>query len=86
MQKLTFRNYLLYRNVYFNAFAFSIKLKGHGISAGDIKKLEEAGFHTVESVAYAPKKSLIAIKGISEAKADKVMVRLNNLSKYFCFV
>nr|CAG4648041.1 EOG090X0906 [Moina brachiata]SVE93108.1 EOG090X0906 [Moina brachiata] len=49
------------------------KLEGNGISAGDIKKLEEAGFHTVESVAYAPKKSLLAIKGISEAKADKIM-------------
>ena len=48
--------------------------QGHGISTGDIKKLEEAGFHTVESVAYAPKKTLIAIKGISEAKADKIMV------------
>nr|CAG4638567.1 EOG090X0906 [Cyclestheria hislopi] len=49
------------------------KLEGHGISAGDVKKLEEAGYHTVESVAYAPKKSLVAIKGISEAKADKIM-------------
>lgn len=28
----------------------------------------------MESVAYAPKKSLLAIKGISEAKADKIMV------------
>ena len=38
-----------------------------------MKKLEEAGFHTVEAVAYAPKKQLIAIKGISEAKADKLL-------------
>lgn len=30
----------------------------------------------MESVAYAPKKSLLAIKGISEAKADKIMVYL----------
>jgi DNA repair protein RAD51 len=36
--------------------------------------MEEAGFYTVESVAYAPKKNLLAIKGISEAKADKVLV------------
>ncbi|KFM82840.1 DNA repair protein RAD51-like protein, partial [Stegodyphus mimosarum] len=47
------------------------KLEGNGISANDIKKLEEAGFYTVESVAFAPKKELLAIKGISEAKADK---------------
>ena len=32
--------------------------------ASDIKKLEEAGYNTIESVAYAPKKALIAIKGI----------------------
>lgn len=29
--------------------------------------------HTVESVAYTPKKVLTAIKGISEAKADKII-------------
>ncbi|GBM19055.1 DNA repair protein RAD51 1 [Araneus ventricosus] len=46
---------------------------GNGISAGDIKKLQEAGFYTVESVAFTPKKCLLAIKGISEAKADKIM-------------
>ncbi len=31
----------------------------------------EAGFHTVESIAYAPKKFLVGIKGISEPKAEK---------------
>ena len=48
-------------------------LEQHGISAGDVKKLAEAGFNTVESVVYAPKKNLLAIKGISEAKADKIL-------------
>lgn len=45
----------------------------------------EAGFNTVESIAYTylylslnlaknrPKKAIMAIKGISEAKADRVM-------------
>lgn len=47
-----------------------------GISASDIKKLEDAGFHTIEAVAYAPKKELLGIKGISEAKADKILVRV----------
>nr|CAG4634899.1 EOG090X0906 [Alona affinis] len=55
------------------------KLEGHGISAADIKKFEDAGYHTVESIAYAPKKSLITIKGISEAKADKVMAEAQKL-------
>ena len=39
-----------------------------------MKKLEDAGFYTVESVAYAPKKNLLDIKGISDAKADKIIV------------
>lgn len=50
-----------------------------GISASDIKKLEDAGFHTIEAVAYAPKKELLNIKGISEAKADKILVRQSRL-------
>lgn len=40
-----------------------------------MKKLEEAGYHTIESVAFAPKKQLLEIKGISEAKADKLLVK-----------
>ena len=45
----------------------------HGISAADVKKLAEAGFYTVEALAYTPKKTLLAVKGISEAKADKIL-------------
>ena len=48
-------------------------LEQHGIGAGDCKKLREAGYHTVESIIFAPKKNLLAIKGISEAKADKII-------------
>lgn len=44
-----------------------------GISEGDIKKLVEAGFHTVESVAFATKKNLCEVKGISETKAEKLL-------------
>lgn len=50
--------------------------QGDGINAGDIKKLEMAGFFTVESIAYATKKRLGDIKGISEHKAEKLMVKL----------
>ncbi|XP_033638717.1 DNA repair protein RAD51 homolog A-like [Asterias rubens] len=49
------------------------RLETHGISANDVKKLQEAGMHTVESVAYSTKKELCNIKGISEAKADKIL-------------
>ena len=54
-------------------------LEKYGISSGDCKKLIEAGFHTVDSVAYLPKKNLITIKGISEAKADKILAEAQKL-------
>ena len=50
------------------------KLEVNGITSGDIKKLEDAGLHTVEAIAYTPKKALLAIKGISEQKAEKILV------------
>lgn len=40
----------------------------------DIKKLQEAGYYTIESIAFCPKKMLVLVKGISEAKADKILV------------
>lgn len=48
-------------------------LEEKGINNGDIKKLEEAGFHTVEAVAFTPKKHLVIVKGLSEAKVDKII-------------
>lgn len=48
--------------------------KSCGIGTADIKKLQEAGFCTIESIAFAPRKSLLTVKGISEAKADKLAV------------
>lgn len=47
-------------------------LEGNGITMGDIKKLKAEGYHTVESIAYTPKRILIGVKGISEAKAEKI--------------
>ncbi len=49
------------------------KLQEAGINPQDIKKLSESGLNTVEAVAYTPKKALMAIKGISEQKADKIL-------------
>ena len=48
------------------------RLEQCGISAQDVKKLRDAGFHTVEAVTFVPRKGLIAVKGISEQKAEKV--------------
>jgi DNA repair protein RAD51 len=55
------------------------KLQEAGISAQDCKKLVEAGLNTIESVVYTPKKVLIGIKGISEAKADKILAEAQKI-------
>jgi len=44
-----------------------------GISSADTKKLRDSGYHTVEAVAFTPKKQLCTVKGISEAKAEKIL-------------
>ena len=50
-----------------------------GIAAGDLKRLLEQGYHTVESVAYATMKTLTGIKGISEQKAVKLLTEASKL-------
>ena len=49
------------------------ELKKAGISLADINKLVEAGYNTVEALAYAPKKQLLTIKGFSDIKVDKLI-------------
>lgn len=56
-----------------------MKLEQYGIASGDIKKLQEAGYYTVEAVAYATRKALVAIKGISEQKAEKILTEAGKL-------
>ncbi|KHN87625.1 DNA repair protein RAD51 -like protein 1 [Toxocara canis] len=55
------------------------RLEQSGIPAADIRKLKEAGFNTFEAVAYAPRKELVAIKGISEQKAEKIYLEAAKL-------
>eukprot|EP00189_Rhodosorus_marinus_P004864 CAMPEP_0113970686 /NCGR_PEP_ID=MMETSP0011_2-20120614/11451_1 /TAXON_ID=101924 /ORGANISM="Rhodosorus marinus" /LENGTH=369 /DNA_ID=CAMNT_0000985363 /DNA_START=81 /DNA_END=1188 /DNA_ORIENTATION=+ /assembly_acc=CAM_ASM_000156 len=55
------------------------RLEGTSVAAGDVKKLQEAGYYTVESVAYSTKKCLLGVKGISEAKADKILAEAKKL-------
>ena len=43
-----------------------------GIAANDIQKLQDAGYHTVESIAHATIRKLADVKGISEAKVAKL--------------
>ncbi|KAJ1916764.1 recombinase rad51 [Mycoemilia scoparia] len=49
------------------------RLEEVGISANDVKKLLEAGYYTIEAVAYTPRKQLLTIKGFAEAKVDKII-------------
>ncbi|RHZ57132.1 hypothetical protein Glove_393g36 [Diversispora epigaea] len=48
------------------------ELENCGINSSDIKKLLDHGFITIQSIAFTPKKVLYEIKGISEAKAEKI--------------
>ncbi|MFS7933780.1 DNA repair protein RAD51 [Helianthus anomalus] len=57
----------------------SVPSMASGIAALDIKKLKDAGLCTVESVAYSPRKELLQIKGISEAKVDKIVEAASKL-------
>ena len=47
-------------------------LEQFGISATDVAKLRAAGYYTVEAVAFASKRKLAEIKGVSEQKATKI--------------
>lgn len=47
-------------------------LQSSGIPLADIKKLSDGGIYTLEALAHAPKKELVAIKGLSEAKVEKL--------------
>ncbi|OWZ69660.1 meiotic recombinase Dmc1 [Cryptococcus neoformans] len=48
------------------------ELQQHGINALDIAKLKSAGIVTILGVAQTPRKNLLKIKGLSEAKVEKL--------------
>jgi len=63
---------------------FYLNFKEQGINQTDINKLADAGFRTIESVIYTTKKTLMGVKGLSEAKVDKILeagitINLNDL-------
>lgn len=47
-------------------------LQDAGINMTDIAKLKEDGFATIGQLFQVSQKRLLAVKGISEAKVDKV--------------
>ncbi|CAN6922055.1 unnamed protein product, partial [Brassica oleracea] len=54
-------------------------LQAAGIASVDVKKLRDVGLCTVEGVAYTPRKDLLQIKGISDAKVDKIVEAASKL-------
>ncbi|KAF6251899.1 Rad51-like protein [Scenedesmus sp. NREL 46B-D3] len=52
-----------------------------GVSAADVKKAKEGGFYTIQSLIMNPRKQrLHAVKGLSEAKADKMVEAAKKLT------
>lgn len=47
-------------------------LAAKGISATDIKKLKDFGLHTIADIQHSTTKSMLNIKGLSEAKVTKI--------------
>ena len=41
--------------------------------AGDVKKLQASGYYTVDSIVMQQRRKLADIKGLSDAKVEKLM-------------
>ena len=49
-------------------------LQSHGVNMADLKKLKAVGICTTRGLRMITKKKLCAIKGLSEAKVEKIKV------------
>lgn len=49
------------------------RLEEVGINKGDLKKLMDSGYYTVESILMSTRKALCEVKGLSDAKIEKVI-------------
>lgn len=56
------------------------RLTEQGVAAADITKLKQAGIFTVPGIQMQCKKDLAVIKGLSEAKVDKIIEAARKLS------
>ncbi|KAI1295538.1 Meiotic recombination protein DMC1/LIM15 -like protein [Halotydeus destructor] len=55
-------------------------MQQHGINVADIKKLKSVGICTVRGIEMTTRKKLCAIKGLSEAKVDKIKEVVSKIS------
>ena len=60
-------------------------LTNFGVQNSDLKKLKEAGVATADAVLRITKRKLESIKGISTAKAEKLIDAARNVAKRPCF-
>ena len=58
------------------------KLQEGGINSSDIQKLKDACFNSLEAISYTAKKNLVLIKGLSEAKIDKIIKVVEDILNY----
>ncbi|CAK7327134.1 unnamed protein product [Dovyalis caffra] len=58
------------------------KLINQGINAGDVKKLQDAGIYTCNGLMMFTRKHLTGIKGLSEAKVDKICEAAEKIVNY----
>lgn len=49
------------------------ELEAAGVSKLDVEKLMNSGFHTVEAIAYTPKRALMHATSIPEQRINKVL-------------
>ena len=57
------------------------ELANHGINGGDINKLKGHGLCTILACLMCTKKEMCNIKGMSEAKVDKIMEAAGKMEK-----
>lgn len=62
------------------------KLQDLGINVADINKLKSAGFCTILSLIQTTKKELCNIKGLSEAKVEKILEASGKIGNYTTFI
>ncbi len=58
------------------------ELQNGGVNVADIKKLKEAGICTLKRLEMVTRKELAAIRGISDAKVDKILEALGKIHQY----
>lgn len=57
------------------------RLTEQGIAASDIQKLKQSGIYTIPGIQMQCKKELVNIKGLSEAKIDRIIDAARKLSE-----